>query len=59
MRKLTKKQVEMVEKYVKTGAFENNGFSCDAILEELEKYNDYETLWSDADRLANDLYMKI
>lgn len=59
MRKLTKKQTEIVTNYVKSGEFEKNCFCCDAILEELEHYNDYETLWMDAERLANDIFMKI
>ena len=58
MRNLTIKQKKIIEDYVKSGAYEKQ-LNCDAILEELESINDYETLWSDADRLASDIYMKI
>ena len=59
MRRLTKKQEKIIEKYISRyyRDFENNG-NVEILLEELEKINDYETLWSDADRYAWDYYNK-
>ena len=46
MRNLTMKQKRMIA---------NVGRVTPALLSQLEKVNDYETLWSDAQRFADDL----
>lgn len=46
MRKLSMKQKQLIAK---------QGRVTPALLAQLEKVNDYETLWSDAQRFADDL----
>lgn len=60
MRHLSKRQKNILKDYAKS-----NYFDCDLwidkhgnktiLLKQLEKINDYETLWSDVDRLIGDL----
>ncbi len=59
MRKLNKKQklyIESAVKWIKKGAKFNALDSDD--FEALEKYNDYETLYQDANRYYGDLLLK-
>jgi len=59
MRKLNKKQKSYIEsavKWTKLGV-KFNALDCDD-LETLEKYNDYETLYQDANRYYGDLLLK-
>jgi hypothetical protein len=48
MRKLSMKQKQLIAK---------QGKVTPALLAQLEKVNDYETLWSDAQRFADDLML--
>lgn len=61
MRKLTKGQKRILKDYAKNGYFEKdllinkyNNFSI--LMRQLEKINDYETLFQDVNRLIDDLY---
>ncbi len=60
MRKLSKKQKNIIKDYAKSGYFNDdlliNKYNNKSILVmQLEKVNDYETLTSDLNRLIDDL----
>jgi hypothetical protein len=59
MRKLSAKQKKIVQRYWEEDKLDNTNveyhLNKEQLLEELEKINDYETLWSDLDRLICDL----
>ena len=60
MRKLSKKQKNIIIDYIENDFFntdlfiEKNNNEC-ILLKQLEKANDYETLWEDYNRLKGDL----
>lgn len=60
MRKLNMKQKKIVQRYWEEDKLDSTNVEYynnkEELLEELEKINDYETMWSDLDRLINDLY---
>ena len=60
MRKLNMKQKKIVQRYWEEDKLDSTNVEYHLykkqLLEELEKINDYETMWSDLDRLINDLY---
>jgi hypothetical protein len=60
MRKLNMKQKKLVQKYWEEDKLDSTNVEYynnkKELLEELEKINDYETMWCDLDRLINDLY---
>lgn len=60
MRYLSKKQKRILKDYAKDNYFNcdlwiNKNNSKNILMMQLEKVNDYETLWSDIDRLIGDL----
>lgn len=60
MRYLSKRQKSIIKDYARDGYFEsdlliNKYGNKNILLKQLEKINDYETLWSDLDRLTSDL----
>jgi hypothetical protein len=54
MRKLNKKQVELLKQYPDVWAVDDLPYK---IRQELESLNDYETLWQDANRFLWDQYL--
>ena len=63
MRKLSKKQKNIIIDYVKNNYFNSDLYieKCGnefILLKQLEKVNDYETLYNDYLRLKNDLLFK-
>ncbi len=64
MRKLSTKQKNIVIDYIKNYEdFEDHYFDYKKgvrfiLIKQLEKHNDYETLYQDLDRLVNDLIFK-
>lgn len=60
MRKLNMKQKKIVQRYWEEDKLDSTNVEYynnkEELLEELEKINDYETMWCDLDRLINDLY---
>lgn len=63
MRKLSKKQKSIIIDYVKSGFFEKDWLikkhGNNVILyKQLEKVNNYETLYQDVERLIDDLLFK-
>ena len=60
MRKLSKKQKNIIKDYTKDGYFNNDWLigrnnNIFILITQLEKVNDYETLHSDVTRLINDI----
>ena len=60
MRKLSKKQKNIIINYIENGFFENDLLiekygNFNILYSQLEKINDYETLWQDLKRITNDL----
>lgn len=59
MRKLNAKQKKIIKTYWENDLLDNTNvdyhYNKNFLLSQLEKINDYETLWSDLDRLINDL----
>ena len=53
MRKLNKKQVELLKQYPNVNGADNLPYEA---WKELECLNDYETLWQDANRFLWDQY---
>lgn len=56
MRQLNNKQKKLIEKFLATG--EMQYFNIDnypELYDELESINDHETMWSNANRYANDV----
>lgn len=63
MRYLSKGQKRILKDYAKDNYFNidlwiNKNNSKNILMMQLEKVNDYETLWSDIDRLIGDLIFK-
>lgn len=56
MRSLNKKQKEIIQVFVEEQGLYFNRW---AVLQELEKINDYETLNQDMDRYAEDYYNEL
>jgi len=56
-RKMTEKQKELVMNAVSDSNFKIYSWAClpIAVKKQLETINDYETLWSDVERLIGDL----
>lgn len=59
MRKLNAKQKKIIKAYWENDLLDNTNvdyhYNKNFLLSQLEKINDYETLWSDLDRLIDDL----
>lgn len=55
MRKLNKKQIKLIEEHVKNHGIDNMA----ELKRKCEDINDYETIYQDVQRYAEDLYMKI
>ena len=59
MRKLNAKQKKIIKVYWENDLLDNTNidynYNKNFLLSQLEKINDYETLWSDLDRLIDDL----
>jgi hypothetical protein len=59
MRKLNNKQKQLIKEYFDNDLLDNTNVEYeqnkDELINNLEKINDYETLWSDVDRLIWDL----
>lgn len=59
MRKLNNKQKKIIQVYWENDLLDNTNvdynYNKNFLLSQLEKINDYETLWSDLDRLICDL----
>ena len=60
MRKLSKKQKNIIIDYINNDFFENDLLiekygNFNILYSQLEKINDYETLWQDLKRITNDL----
>lgn len=63
MRKLSKKQKNIIIDYINNDFFESDLLikKCGndvILLKQLEKINDYETLWQDLERITYDLLFK-
>ena len=60
MRKLSKKQKNIIIDYINNDFFESDLLiekygNFNILYSQLEKINDYETLWQDLKRITNDL----
>lgn len=60
MRKLNKKQKNIIIDYINNNFFESDLLikkydNFNILYSQLEKINDYETLWQDLKRITNDL----
>ena len=60
MRHFSRKQKAILKDYARHGYFEddmliNRYGNKDVLMKVLENVNDYETMWSDLDRIINDL----
>lgn len=59
MRKLNAKQKKIIKAYWENDLLDSTNvdyhYNKNFLLSQLEKINDYETLWSDLDRLIDDL----
>ena len=60
MRKLSKKQKNIIIDYINNDFFENDLLiekygNFNILYSQLEKINEYETLWQDLKRITNDL----
>ena len=60
MRRLSVKQKNIVQKYWEEDMLDYTNveyhYNKEKLLEELEKINDYETMWCDLERLIQDLH---
>lgn len=55
MRKLSKVQKKVILEHFINANRDTHNINRYELIEKLEKINDYETLWSDLDRLLSDL----
>lgn len=59
MRKLSNKQKQLIKEYFDNDLIDYTNADYvrnkNELIRKLEEFNDYETLWSDTERLINDL----